>query len=481
MSSGGVSHDASDEPIAAREGVPSAVPDAPQATPDAATMPTLEERLGTRWAVWVGGLALALGGVLLVRYSIEQGVFGPGVRVSLGAAVCRSSWLRRANGSAARSGRSPIEAVPAAHIPSILTAAGTASAFGTVYAAHALYEFIGPGAAFVALGAIAHCHHVCRRAAWAGSRRSRPRRRFRCADAGRVRGAQPVAAGDLSGGRGCGSLRAGALAPLALARGGSCCRRRRLGVRTAGAGRCRPLGILGACAVRARGHAAGARCRVHGGRAASGCRRRCRRARLDRDRRARGPHRSRRPRARRRAHGYAMAAVRHRRDGDPRGHRLAQRACRGRRSALAGVVALAAIALWPGLKDAAGAAPARAGRRAMCCGCRRTSPASCSSPRSSTLAIAALATLRLWRGRPLPLRTAGLYALAAVVPPLLALVLAYLRVTQFDRSISFALFAVALAGAFYFVADRFDKIAPPTRRPPPISPSAPSPPAWPPP
>ncbi len=73
-------------------------------------------------------------------------------------------------------------------------------------------------------------------------------------------------------------------------------------------------------------------------------------------------------------------------------------------------------------------------------------------------ALTAVATLRLWRGRTLPLRTAGLYALGAVVPPLLALVLAYLRVTQFDRSISFALFAVALAGAFYFVADRLDKI-----------------------
>ena len=45
------------------------------------------------------------------------------------------------------------------------------------------------------------------------------------------------------------------------------------------------------------------------------------------------------------------------------------------------------------------------------------------------------------------------------MPPLLALVLAYLRVTQFDRSISFALFAVVLAALFYVIADRFDKIA----------------------
>jgi uncharacterized membrane protein len=37
----------------------------------------LEEQLGTRWAVWVGGLALALGGLFLVRYSIEQGCWAP--------------------------------------------------------------------------------------------------------------------------------------------------------------------------------------------------------------------------------------------------------------------------------------------------------------------------------------------------------------------------------------------------------------------
>ena len=34
---------------------------------------SLEENIGTRWAVWVGGLALALGGVFLIRYSIEAG------------------------------------------------------------------------------------------------------------------------------------------------------------------------------------------------------------------------------------------------------------------------------------------------------------------------------------------------------------------------------------------------------------------------
>jgi uncharacterized membrane protein len=115
---------------------------------------SLEERLGTRWAVWAGGLALALGGVLLVRYSIEQGVFSPSVRVALGAVfavalVAGGEWFRRGERA------SPVAAVPAAHVPGILTAAGTVSAFSTVYAAHALYQFIGPAAAFAILGAIA--------------------------------------------------------------------------------------------------------------------------------------------------------------------------------------------------------------------------------------------------------------------------------------------------------------------------------------
>src|SRR5262245_58725027 len=48
-------------------------PAAPRAQPaPAAPAMSFEERLGTQWAVWVGGLALALGGVFLVRYSIEQ-------------------------------------------------------------------------------------------------------------------------------------------------------------------------------------------------------------------------------------------------------------------------------------------------------------------------------------------------------------------------------------------------------------------------
>jgi uncharacterized membrane protein len=114
---------------------------------------SLEERIGTRWAVWVGGIALALGGVLLVRFSIEQGLFGPGARIIMGALFAAAligagEWFRRSEQ------KLPIEAIPAAHIPSVLTAAGTMTAFGTIYAAHALYDFIGPAAAFILLGLV---------------------------------------------------------------------------------------------------------------------------------------------------------------------------------------------------------------------------------------------------------------------------------------------------------------------------------------
>ena len=45
--------------------------------------------------------------------------------------------------------------LPPAPVPAVLTAAGTLTAFGTAFAAHALYGMIGPALAFILLGAIA--------------------------------------------------------------------------------------------------------------------------------------------------------------------------------------------------------------------------------------------------------------------------------------------------------------------------------------
>jgi len=121
--------------------------------PRPAAPESLEQRLGTRWAVWVGGIALALGAIFLVRYSIDSGWLGPAVRVAFGAAfslalLAAGEWLRRSDRVAAFS------ALPSANIPGILTAAGTVGLFATAYAAYALYGLIGPTAAFALLAAI---------------------------------------------------------------------------------------------------------------------------------------------------------------------------------------------------------------------------------------------------------------------------------------------------------------------------------------
>jgi uncharacterized membrane protein len=140
------------EPVSAPK--PTSVPQSQSATPAPAQGKSFEEKFGTRWVVWIGGLALALGGYFLVRYTIEQGLIGPGARIILGALLAAGliafgEWTRRQEKV---SDRIPMAS---ANIPSILTAAGTAVAFATVYAAYALYDFLGTGTAFILLGVVA--------------------------------------------------------------------------------------------------------------------------------------------------------------------------------------------------------------------------------------------------------------------------------------------------------------------------------------
>jgi uncharacterized membrane protein len=127
---------------------PATTPPLPEAAPG------FEERIGTRWVVWLGGLTLALGGFFMVRYSIDAGLLGPGVRTLLGGAfalalLATGEWTRRQESTSA------IALLPIANIPAVLTAAGTAVAFGTVYAAYALYGFLAPASAFILLGLVA--------------------------------------------------------------------------------------------------------------------------------------------------------------------------------------------------------------------------------------------------------------------------------------------------------------------------------------
>ncbi|TPI41628.1 DUF2339 domain-containing protein [Mesorhizobium sp. B3-1-9] len=137
------------QPVSATE-TPGAEPPAPA---KAARQSDVETALGTRWAVWVGGIALALGGLFLIRYTIEAGIFGPGVRLTmagiLGLVLIGGAEFIRRTGF-----KVPVQGAAGAYIPAILTGAGAFILFGTVYAAHGIYGFIGPATAFLLLGAV---------------------------------------------------------------------------------------------------------------------------------------------------------------------------------------------------------------------------------------------------------------------------------------------------------------------------------------
>lgn len=119
--------------------------------PPQKSRPSIEERFGTRWTVWVGGIALAFGAALLARYSLEQGYFGPKMRIAASFALAVAliaageALRRRLRGQAPVPPNWP-------DIPAMVTAAGTIALFGAIYAAYAIYDFISPTTAFAALG-----------------------------------------------------------------------------------------------------------------------------------------------------------------------------------------------------------------------------------------------------------------------------------------------------------------------------------------
>lgn len=145
-----------EEPVVFEDGGPwSKKPAASAAQPMAAAKPkrSLEETIGSRWSIWVGGLAFALGGLFLVRYSIEAGIFSPAVRMVMAtiagiAALGAGEFIRRREIVVEAAGDK------AAHIPAVLTAAGIAILFGVTYAAHAIYGWLPSSVAFVLMGVL---------------------------------------------------------------------------------------------------------------------------------------------------------------------------------------------------------------------------------------------------------------------------------------------------------------------------------------
>lgn len=126
-------------------------PEAPPLAPEEPTrrwaLPTLrvEALIGGRLPIWIGGVALVLAGIFLVRYSIEQGLLGPAARTLIAALfgialVCAGEAARHlpATRDDARLGQA-------------LAGAGIASLYGTLYMAAAPYHLIAPSTAFGAV------------------------------------------------------------------------------------------------------------------------------------------------------------------------------------------------------------------------------------------------------------------------------------------------------------------------------------------
>ncbi|MCC2977560.1 DUF2339 domain-containing protein [Sphingomonas sp. PL-96] len=111
-------------------------------------MPSFEALVGGRLPVWVGGAALVLAGVFLVRLSIESGLLTPGIRTALAGLF---ALLLLAGGEGARR-LSATRGDP--RIAQVLAGAGIASAYATLYLAAALYDLVSPLAGFAVMLAI---------------------------------------------------------------------------------------------------------------------------------------------------------------------------------------------------------------------------------------------------------------------------------------------------------------------------------------
>jgi uncharacterized membrane protein len=131
-----------------------APPSPPPAKPQQPLRPSFEEQLTSRWLVWLGAATIALGGVFLVKFSIDYGLITPEMRVIFGflfgvALVAGGEWLRR------RGDKMKIEALRGSYVPPALTSAGLFIAFASTYAAFALYQMLSPLASFIALAVLA--------------------------------------------------------------------------------------------------------------------------------------------------------------------------------------------------------------------------------------------------------------------------------------------------------------------------------------
>lgn len=113
-------------------------PAAPPPAPSRVTRATVSTWLAENGLAWIGGGGLALGGLLLVVYAAQQGVFTPPLRIASavvlgGLMIAASEWILRQK--RAPGGRHLLAAAVAA-------GAGAVTLYGAVCAAYTLYGLI---------------------------------------------------------------------------------------------------------------------------------------------------------------------------------------------------------------------------------------------------------------------------------------------------------------------------------------------------
>jgi uncharacterized membrane protein len=105
----------------------------------------LEQRIGARWATWVGIVAILFAASFFLRWAFEQNLVGPGLRVSLGL-VAGAALL--AAGLALHRRRD----VP--YLSEGLAGGGLGILYLSLYAGHAFYGFLDAGPTFAAMFAV---------------------------------------------------------------------------------------------------------------------------------------------------------------------------------------------------------------------------------------------------------------------------------------------------------------------------------------
>lgn len=111
-----------------------------------------EELVGGKLPIWVGGIALVFAGFFLVRYTIEAGLLGPGVRSVLAAIFATLLLAASQYGGRLPKIGDSFSADP--RIAQSLAGAGVAILYGTLYMAAEIYGLIGVPLAFALLVAI---------------------------------------------------------------------------------------------------------------------------------------------------------------------------------------------------------------------------------------------------------------------------------------------------------------------------------------